>query len=266
MKKFINLFAVFAIVGMVFIGCQKNESLLEPKKSNQAEKIVDAQQSFPVDKGATIIKYDTKYVMDGYGDLKPCKTMKIRNLNWSIVQEWLFVDLNTSSPVDGTDLFQNVSYYPGDTYGATHGVYYPWSQIEDAADNNDWKSIVYKDNGYTSVSGEFFHLPKMDTYVGANNGDITKLAMMLGSTSLVRKKLALDYDGVDNSYPEFVNTHAYMWIEARGTYQQPNIAPGCGALAKWDGADNDHFWYSLPGITNLKANVRLVRNITAAQW
>jgi hypothetical protein len=265
-RNIFRLFAIIAIAGLVFTGCQKEENLLDTENPIGQEKIVDAQQNFPILKGATIVKYDTVYIVDGSGELKPHRTMKIRNLNWSIVQEWLFVDMNTYNSTNSVDLFSNTSFYPGDTYGLTHGCYYPWDQIEDEVDGDNWEYIVWADEYWTEISGNQFHLPKIDTYGGANDGDITKLAMMLGSTSLVRQKLALAYDGVDNSYPEFVNTHAYMWIEARGTYAEVNKVTGCGVLAKWDGADSDHFWHVFTNITNLKANVRLVRDITSAQW
>ncbi len=258
MKNIFRIFAFIALVGIVFTSCQK-DNLLEEEPLKE-EVLVDAQKSFSVLKGFVLTKIDKVYIMQTDGTLKEHRTIKMRNLQWTVAQEWLLDDLQT-------DGFQGYSFYPGDTDGSQHGYYFLWDQMEDAADNSSWQYLVYRENDYnTAISSNPFHLPKVDTNVGSNDGDITKLASILGSTSLVRQKLQMDYDGVDNSSPAFNTNHAYMWLEVRGTYAQANKVTGCGVLAKWDGQNNDHFWHSFTNITNLKANTRLVRNITSSEW
>lgn len=259
-KKFFRLFAVIAIVGLVFIGCQKDNLVEEQNASNEVL-VVDANQTFSVTKGFTITKLDSVFVLQGdeYGTVKMHRTIKIRNLNWTVAQEWFLDDLQTSG-------YQDYSFYPGDVDGSVHGYYYPWeNQVESGADNNDWAYIIFRDENYTPISGNQFRLPRVDINCGS---DFQNLASVLGSTSLIRAKLQVVYDGVDNWGPAFDTQLAGFWMEVRGGCVEANLQPHCGAVAMWDklNGQNDNFAYWFTNIETSKANVRLMRNITSAQW
>lgn len=258
MKFNLKYFAIIAFAVLAFTGCQK-ENLVEEQEIKGDLIVVDATQNFSILKGFTITKPGIVYVMQSDGSLKMHRTLKIRNLNWSVAQEWFLDDLQT-------DGYQNYSFYPGDTDGSVHGYYYLWeNQIESGADNNDWSQIIFSDEYYTPVSGEQFRLPRVDINCGS---DFINLASVLGSTSLIRAKLEVDYDGVDNWSPAFDTQLAGFWMEVRGGCQEGNLQPHCGALAMWDNQNGhvDRFAYWYTNIETTKANVRLMRNITSAQW
>jgi hypothetical protein len=257
-RKIFSLFAVIVFAVLAFTGCQK-DNLVEEQKANGELIIVDAEQTFSITKGFTITKPGTVYVMQTDGSLKMHRTLKIRNLNWSVAQEWFLDDLQT-------DGYPGYSFYPGDVDGSVHGYYYLWgNQIESGADNNDWSQIIFSDANYTSISGNQFRLPRVDINCGS---DFQNLATVLGSTSLIRAKLEVIYDGVDNWGPAFDTQLAGFWMEVRGGCQEANLHPHCGALAMWDkqNGHNDRFAYWYTNIETSKANVRLMRNITSAQW
>jgi hypothetical protein len=268
-KRIFKFFAIILTASIMFSACQKEQIL--PEQQNQGKRIY-AGRTYDVSKslggidplvepkGATIVKYDFVYILQDDGvTLKRHRTLKIRNLAWTIAQEWLLDDLQTN-------LYQDFSFYPGDTDGSLHGYYYLWNQMKDAADANDWQYIVFRDANWTPIDGQQFHLPKINTVVGTNDGDIEKLASMLGSTSLIPQKLQLSYDGVANTVPPFNTRYANMWIEVRGTFYQPNIVPGCGVYGEWDSQANNSYCLFFTNMSNIKANVRIVRNINSTQW
>jgi len=276
-KRIFRFFAVILTASVMFSACQKEQIESEEDgygKRINAEQVFDVSKALgsenPIEKGFTVTKPGYVYVLQGTTDpngeiiFKQHRTLKIRNLNWTIAQEWLLDDLQT-------DGFEDFSFYPGDNVSnAPHGFYYSWNQIESAADANDWQYMIYRDaSGSTPIIGEQFHLPKLNSTLiyGQNDGDIEKLASMLGSTSLIRQKLQMVCDGVyvSPSISGFDNRYAYMWIEVRATPWASDPQSGCGCLGSWDSQNNNNF--SLVFSNNiLKANVRLVRNITQSQW
>ena len=258
MKNTYKIFIFIALAGLFFTSCEK-DNLLEKKESIA----IDAEQSFPVLKAPTIVKYDSVYTFDQFGNPITQKTIKIRNLTWTYAQEWFLDDMHNNGFV--TDI-----YRPGDANGTTYGYYYNWQEIskfeDNAGGNGTWSDYFYEDANYlTNAIG--FHLPKHSTQVGLNDGDFDKLASVLGSTSAIRAKLQLGYDQWWTPIGGFWNNnYAGMWIDVRNSYYAANIVSGCGVVAKWDGDDNDHYWLLFTNIEDLRANVRLVRNITSAQW
>jgi hypothetical protein len=169
-----------------------------------------------------------------------------------------------------SNLFTTTVARTGDTDGIIYGYYYNWTEMKDFNDNvggnGTWSDLFYEDTNY-SIPATGFHIPKHSTQVGLNDGDIDKLASILGSTSAVRAKLQLGYDGWWTPIAGFGSSnYAAMWIDARYSYYAANIVPGCGVVALWDSNNYDNYSMLFTNITDLRANVRLVRTITQSQW
>jgi len=270
MKKINITIAILSL--FVFFACEESEVFDKTRYQNSESdynlKAYDVESSYidfikvevpqiPTDRrGFVLTKQSKVYILQSEG-LKEYRTLKIRDLSWRYPQEWLLDDLCTNGIPDYT-------YFPGDPTGNIHGYYYPWYQIQTIVDNNQWQFITFRDSaGTIPINGDQFHLPKIDSYVPAFDGDIEKLTWMLGSTSLIPNILCMEYDGTSGS---FYQNKAYIWLEARGSYEEGSIYPGCGYMGMWDNIDNNSFWHCHTNNPNLKVNVRLVRNITQAEW
>jgi len=260
-RKTIKYAAIIFAVAVFLVSCQKEDE--KPAGSNTDDilgKRVYSEISYNVLKGATVIKNDTVWVMQNDGiTFIPHRTMKIRTLNWSKIQEWFLDDLRT-------DVFEGSSFYPGDTDGAVHGTYYTWSQVTDVQDgiNGGWETIVYTDGtNYLGVEG--FRIPK---YSNSYQGEIDVLASMLGSTSLIKNKIQLANDNLlmNGSTPIGNSAWGSILYDVRGTVMASSQWTGCPAMAAWDGTNNNSFFLWFPNASGLQGNIRLVRTITQSQW
>lgn len=262
-RNIFRLLAVIAIAALAFTGCQKEQEFINPENQTGEEKIIDAEKHFNVLKAPTIVRFDTLWTFDNQGNPIMQKTIKIRNLTWTFIQEWFYEDMHN----DGftTDVART-----GDSYGTTYGYYYNWTEVKDfndnAGGNGTWSDFFYEDPNYTT-NAFGFHIPKHSTQVGLNDGDIDKLASVLGSTSAVKDRLNLSPDSWWTPIGGFGSSnYAGMWIDARYSYYAANIVPGCGVVAQWDGNNNNNYALLFTNITDLRANVRLVRTIAKSQW
>ncbi len=252
-KSLLKLFAIFAIVGMAFIGCQKEDDFTN--KNLDEGVLIKRDTVFRILKGAVITKYDYVYVLQENGSLVKHKTIKIRDLQWKIVQEWFLEDLKTTA-------IQDPKFYPGDD-GSVHGYYYRWeNQITDVADNNGWKYLVCADKNYTEFDRPF-RLPRIQRYY-CELGDDLRLGQLLGSTYAIKSKLQLQDDGYYNAHiPIFKKGVSCFWLETRRTCT-PHNSEHCGVLSTW----NNNGSYYLHGLSlpNVYANVRLMRDIRKSDW
>jgi len=233
-RNIFRLFAIIAIAGLVFTGCQKEENLAEPINS---VKSINAEQTFPILKHGPVFTDPAvvKYMYDWEGNLRPVDCRVIRDTHGN-KQEWIFADFITD--------FGTAYYASGDTYGLNKGAYHNWN---DASSIDGFQSrLIYNSDGSPYAN---FHLPTMS--------DINNLAHMLGSTSAIKNKLQLAYDGYWGAGVNWETTTACMWINNPG---DPNIVPGCGVFGKWDGQNNNNFWMVYPNYA-VKVNVRLVRTV-----
>lgn len=234
---------------MLFTSCSEEETEEIQETANLGGIQIDAEQSFKVLKGVVIRSYGTVNIPEpDFKNLIEHSTIKIRSLDWSVAQEWLYIDMKSS-------LWYYYSTQSGDTSGDDHGIYYRWCNNFDDMTQSDWDDLVYDEN-WNELEG--FHIPT-DT-------DITNLASVVGSTSSIRSILQLEYDGTKNSYPEFSTEYAAMWVDLSGTGYEPNIVDGCGVLGKWVADESDNLYYCFTNIPNLGVNVRLVRDITSSEW
>jgi len=258
MKKQLKFLAAFALLAALMTGCQKEQDLTITKP-NAEGLVIDAEQHFKVEKAPTISKIGTVYMPDYLGNPIAHRTIKIRNTSSTFIQEWLLDDMHT-------DAFATTTKRSGDDSGLIYGYYYDWNELVDGQDGigwswNDW---VYSDNALT-ISAIGFHIPRQSTTVGGTDGDIEKLASILGSTTLVRSKLQINYDGVSDGTP-YSTTKAMIWMDVRTGYYYMNQIPGCGAMALWNQNTAGSMAIFFTNIPDLKANVRLVRDISLSQW
>lgn len=260
MKTHIFTVVAFAVcAGLMLSSCQEDKVEIYGDNSIGVNEVVleveDTTLYAPVlSKPAIPRKYDSVYCMNQEFELATAtmyKTMKIRNLSGTIVQEWLYEDLRT-------DLFQYV-VHPDDPDGSKHGFYYVWdgnlSDIEPA----DWEYMLYDANG-ESVSG--FHIP--------DRADISRLATILGGSKKIPQYLNMDYDGTYNpnasSSVNFKANNAAFW-----TYplDDLNQVQGCGVVADWyypGSSRSDNWITSYTNIAALHVNLRLMRTLTISQW
>jgi hypothetical protein len=271
MKNFIKLFTLAISLAVLGSACQKEEqnAVLKQPSIQNFSMVEDLEQSFSVKKGGLISQTDSVYIDNGSGTKVKHMTKKFRTLNWSFIQEWLMEDLKTEA-------FPDVKYYPNDFLGLVHGCYLPWNQLVDIQDGIDggWELLISEDeNGDLPAVG--FHIPRGERTISDGTDDILRFASKLGSTSLVRSALDLQYDNFINGQGQYfyssdtspsTATCAYIWIDRRNSYNSGNIVPGCGVSAMWYKNQNDNYANGFGNDPLGRMNVRLVRDLTRSQW
>ncbi len=252
MRKFINLIAIIAIVGVAFTGCQK-KSMFEAEKKEQHKDIVQkeivVEKSFPASKTPFKRSIRTVYIDDGFEQAQACKAITVTDIPTGKKQEWLLEDARTQAFLDHflhTDETHTDEYSPD--YGKDFGLYYRWSN--NFSQTVSWDGLVYEDSDLTTpING--FRIPTIN--------DFYKLGSIIGSTKLIPRILRLKYDGiwVNNNY-YFNPDVTSMWIYAPG---DPNTQPGCGVSCMWKKSNGNVMALSYTNIDDLGQNIRIVRNI-----
>jgi len=263
LRKTIKYAAIIFAVAVSLVSCQKDDSNEQVAKAvgTGFSTEINAEMNFKIQK-AVYTRPGVVYFMDGSGTPIAVPTIKMRNPTTTICQEWLGENLNSEA-------VQGYISNPNDPGNVNKtGLYYDWNveiaSLEDGLSGPlgyGWNEMMYEEaTGTINCVG--FHLPKGNSYPAT--GDFEKLAQMLGSTSAIRAKLNIPY-GTDYTTP-WNPSVAGVWIDVRNTPGAPNIVPGCGVVALWKAWESDRFYYSFTNINNYHANVRLVRNISRAQW
>ena len=244
-KKVFKCFTLSAMVATMFIGsaCQKD---------TETEQDVMHQQSITDFHDCCLNVYDTTgndciskaVVRKKYGKVVinngEYKTIKIRNREATIMQEWLYEDLHEDM-FTGRFFFQNE-----DTKGENHGYYYPWCGSLDDVIQDDWDEFC-SEQGFRIPTAK--DLTDLRDVVGKNNRGII---------------LNVELDGF--YYPDFPLEHSYItnnggfWINAQN---DPNRVSGCGVIANWYG---DDLLISYTNNKDICCNVRLVRTLNQSQW
>ena len=187
------------------------------------------------------------------------RTIKICNVNRSIMQEWILDDFHSKS------WFPTGCYCrPNDPDGISHGCYYVWEGVMSDA-GYLWDYAFQNSSGQTE-SG--FRIPNITDY--------RNLATVVGGANYARQVLQLKYDGVyynDGNF--FTNSSADLWINpydpinwSNPSHMDLGRVDGCGILQKWSANDPDRNGY-MPVYTNdphICAKVRLVRDLTVSTW
>jgi hypothetical protein len=181
-----------------------------------------------------------------------------------------------------TDVLSPLPKYwePAEALGIKNPYYYTWESgvinpnpqtVSDPENAYDW--LVFRDSTFLqNIQG--FHIP--------THADLMKLGATLGNTNLIplRENLDLQDDGVmrfhedeDDGYyytddPTDNNRVKQMWVDLRGTHSG-GYATGCGSTAYF--VANETFTtyelhYFFVGIPNMKACIRLVRDLPANEW
>ncbi|MBQ3655234.1 MAG: hypothetical protein II956_00105 [Bacteroidales bacterium] len=183
-------------------------------------------------KYSTVVINDTEY-----------RTIKIRNREATIMQEWLLEDLHE-------DMFTYTPYHQdNDPYGKLHGFYYPWCGELDDVIQADWDEFIPNAPG--------FRIPTAK--------DLTDLGAVVGKNNR-RSILEVEYDGfcepstpADFSYR--TNNGCGFWVNCQN---DPSRVDGCGVIGNW--YKDDAFVLSFTNIKDICCNVRLVRTLTKSQW
>lgn len=273
MKKHIFTAVAFAICACLsFSSCQDEGEVIESaQESNEVQhirpdvgKIVyDTTKSVPVSKSVIPRKYGSVYCYDSDLTKKQYTTLKIRNMAGTIIQEWLYENLNTS-------MFLGY-HWSGDPDSTQYGTFYKWQGDLDDLTQTDWNFMMTDEND-NSVTG--FHIPTAT--------DFDNLASIVGGSANIPQYLNLTYGS--NYYPLFddddlypgSNAGAILWENFRDPNiwtdypngEDPNRVAGCGVFYCWPKViDDDHRPYvCYTNIDELGCNVRLVRTITMSQW
>jgi len=233
-----------------YMGCKKDEAI----EARTAFNIVSEDDVFLVKKAAIMTKMSTVYVLQNGGSPKPHKTIKIRTMDWSKIQEWFYEDLKT-------DLIETVPFfkYP-------QNFYYKWTDLDDLQDHvyGGWDLVVYEDAACTIPSSNF-HIPYASV-TGAQglDGEINYLASMIGSKAQIRERLNIAYEAFMFWGPQSDKV-AQIWYDVRLTEYERNVVKDCGAVAHWE-KPGPSFGVAYPVYTTFGAKVRLVREISQAQW
>ena len=196
------------------------------------------------------------------------KTIKIRNIQGTIIQEWLYEDLRS-------DLYTH-KVLPNDPNGLEHGYYYNWDSNLDDVIQSDWDEIL-RDAHDNKKKG--FHIP--------NETDLNNLTSILGNSNKIPQYLNMKYDGDYNPWYDTedkigYNSHeAEFWLNPidhekwQGHFngRDPNQKKGCGIIALWP--INDHPIYqnsngglviAYTNIQELHVKIRLVRTLKLNEW
>ena len=250
MKFNLKYFTIIAFAVLAFTGCQKEEILLEQKPTEWKEVVME--KSFAVTKAPYLRSLRYVFINDGWGQAQQCRAITFTDVPTGKKQEWLFIDAHSQA--------YNISYlHPNETntddfepeYASDYGGYYEWAI--NFATTTSWDGLVYSDASLdpsTVING--FKIPTF--------ADLDKLGSILGSTSLIPSKLSMNYDGLWSNYSNyhFSTDIAAMWVHCPG---DPNVVPGCGVVALWKTSQNNVMTGSYTNMTNLGANIRIVRDI-----
>lgn len=273
MKKHIFAIAGFAVCACLALSsCQDEGDVAEPvQESNEVQQsrpnigkiVYDTTKSIPVSKTIIPRKYGTVYCYDIDLTRKQYTTLKIRNMAGTIIQEWLYENLNSN-------MFEG-HRWSGDSTGAMYGTYYKWEGDLFNLTQTDWNFMM---TDADSVSVQGFHIP--------NFTDLNNLATIVGGFANIPQYLNLKYGGTyyplfndDDLFPAS-NKDAIIWrdyhdINLWPNYPDgadPNKVDGCGIFNGWPQViTDDHGPYvAYPNNTEVCCNIRLVRTITMSQW
>jgi hypothetical protein len=234
-KQFFKLFAISAIVGIVFTGCQKESELAEPTSQSKIVPYSEININYVPNYKKDMIITDEGSATDRYGNVY--RTLIIGN------QEWLLLDMYATRT-----LFADKKAYPGDVtttvnYGINHGAFYRLASVIDGTTQTQWNYLF---NNNPSYAG--YHVP--------TPSELNVLIQNLGTFEFVPEYLELQPDGYyNNAYWAEPETRCF-WINDNGN---PNRVAGCGVLIKF--TPDNNLWYAFTNIPKLYANVRLVRSI-----
>lgn len=245
MKNLFKVLSLAVVAAFVLASCQKEDvSVDESIVEKNSDYIVEIQKDYVRKKGPVPRKPGVVYILDQNWTPVLHKTLKVRNLSGTIVQEWLFVDMKS-------DIFYGYTAQAGDNSGEDHGFYYTWKPNFNTMSQSDWNQLVI-DSDWGAETG--FHIPR--------DNDIDNLATIIGGNEYIPTILNLEYDGASEWGPDYSSTFAAMWIDQPGN---PNIVSGCGVYGMWKTSNNT---YSNAYTNNPKlgVNVRLVRNISMTEW
>ncbi len=246
MKRKILFALLVASVGLMLASCEREESVYIGVESNDGMSSLDVATNpgISLSKKAVISKIDTVYIYDGLGNLVPHRTIKIRDLKCTFMQEWLFDDLRS-------DLWPRQIPIPD---SIPCGDYYNWNVAFANSDSDEWDYAIVDDN-YNSVLG--FHIPTIF--------DIESAVETIGNEQSFFNKIGFCLNG---QFPH--NTIDYnrggFWCSVSGHPYQNNVVPGCGVLYGMIGGGTNLIGYNFTNMSYLYARVRLVRTITISQF
>jgi len=259
MKRNIFAIAGFAVCAcLAFSSCQDEVDVAEPvQESNEVQQsrpsigtiVYDTTQRVPVSKSIVIRKNSTVYCYNADLTRKQYTTLKMRNVAGTIIQEWLYENLNTN-------MFFGY-HWSGDPDSTQYGTFYKWQGDLFNLTQSDW-DFMMTDANWNAETG--FHIPTLT--------DINNLSSLVGGSANIPNYLNLTYGGYyhpilnENTPLPSPNADDVMWVKT--TYHEP----GCGvfyAIPKVI-TDENGSYVCYTNMSEIGCNVRLVRTITMSQW
>lgn len=249
-KKILKFLMILSSLCLIISSCQNDEN--DEEVSDSGGDVVipcPIKDKFPVSKAIVITKQDSVFFMNttnfSMTNANKYRTLKIRNLTGSVMQEWLLDDLHETC-------FYPYWYQSGDSNGTQHGFYYKWFNCIKNVPQYEWNFVI---RGKDSSDRSGFRVPK--------ESDLEDFATLYGSTAGMSDVLEIEFDGFRIPGTDiFENTYGCFWLD----FIDANVQPGCGVMLEWYSNDPIHPWHHFPSRTEIGANVRLVRTLTTSQW
>ncbi|MBO7596862.1 MAG: hypothetical protein J6T70_07440 [Bacteroidales bacterium] len=249
-KNLLKFLMILSSLCLIISSCQNDETNEEvPNSGGGIVTPCPIKDKFPVSKAMVITKPDSVFFMNtttfSMTNANKYRTLKIRNLSGSVMQEWLLDDLHETC------------FYPywsrtGDTDGTQHGFYYKWYNCIKNVPQSDWDFVI---RGKDSSDRSGFRVPK--------ESDLENFAALYGSTAGMTDVLQIEFDGyrIPGTYV-FEDTYGGFWLN----FTDANVQPGCGVMLEWYSNNPTQSWHYYPSNPDVGVNVRLMRNLTTSQW
>lgn len=219
--------------------------------------------AYPVSKRLIIMDSSEVYCINNWG--KPptrYRTLKIRDRDGIVIQEWLCENLRT-------DVIRDNYTWKDDPDGSKYGYFYQWEGEVYDLEQEDWDYMLLATSNVRGEHKKGFHLPRY--------GDLDKLTQLVGGNGRVRDYLKLVYGGCydknlsrgkpcpcDEACIWLDYTHNYdYWPKFNGV--DPNKREGCGVIKTWS-LDPNTSSRDYPNIPRLCCNIRLVRDLKPEEW
>lgn len=266
-KKYFKIVFAFALVGAMFSSCQDEDIENIGDVNNQELSVPDTNNIIRTStKSGVGYKFSEIYFLSGDGEeFHKYKTIKIRNIQGTICQEWFYEDLH--------EYWFDYLCLPDDKDGIVHGYFYPWENNISDVSQSDWDYLIFNSNLVDNETG--FHIP--------NQSDLYNLGEIVGrkNKSRIRKLLNAKKNGsLDLRKPEswtengpcfWYNPIDYVWW-SNNNGVDPNLVNGCGAMVSltvWlpeQSGWGDGLAICYTNVEELCCNIRLMRTITKEQW
>lgn len=262
MKKSLLKFVILVLAAVVMYSCEKDiddDTVTQPSSTDDGEvALSDDNARHCISKPAIIAKVGLVYVLsvteDGDEVYVPHRTLKVRNLKNTVMQEWLLDYLHTT-------VFDPWFSLPGDEDGSKYGLFYKWYNCFANLPNDEFDYLVFDKDG-NSEKG--FHIPSLfdiTQYNSLFNDKVeaaNKLNLQMNVNSTVGRLILQSNQDVDISFDHHFDLPMWYYVPS-----ELLAHPECGAAVIWPRKGNDYKDITLVYTNNpdVVQRVRLVRDL-----